>query len=102
MFRPGFDGGESRVAFTFDGAAMTARQGDTVAAALLANGVSVFRESAISGVARGPYCMMGVCFECLVAIDGVGNRQACLATVEDGMAVETQKGRRGFQPDAEA
>jgi NADH dehydrogenase/NADH:ubiquinone oxidoreductase subunit G len=38
--------------------------------------------------------MMGVCFECLVTIDDVGNRQACLIPVRDGMRVETQKGKR--------
>ena len=41
--------------------------------------------------------MMGACFECLVVIDGVGNRQACLTTVTDDMVVQTQNGRRGFQ-----
>ncbi len=98
MFRPSFDqnaaAGGTRLAFTFDGRAMTARQGDTVAAALLANGVTVFRETAVSGVARGPYCLMGVCFDCLVVIDGTGNRQACLVAVAEGMRVETQHGRR--------
>jgi hypothetical protein len=38
--------------------------------------------------------MMGVCFECLVTIDGVGNRQGCLVAVEQSMQVETQKGAR--------
>jgi predicted molibdopterin-dependent oxidoreductase YjgC len=38
--------------------------------------------------------MMGVCFDCLVTIDGVGNRQGCLVRVADGMAVATQKGKR--------
>jgi D-hydroxyproline dehydrogenase subunit gamma len=38
--------------------------------------------------------MMGVCFECLVTIDGVGSRQACLARVRDGMRIETQQGKR--------
>jgi D-hydroxyproline dehydrogenase subunit gamma len=36
--------------------------------------------------------MMGVCFECLVRIDGTGNRQGCLVPVQEGMKVETQKG----------
>jgi sarcosine oxidase subunit alpha len=38
--------------------------------------------------------MMGACFDCLVTIDGVGSRQACLVTVREGMAVETQSGAR--------
>jgi predicted molibdopterin-dependent oxidoreductase YjgC len=39
--------------------------------------------------------MMGVCFDCLVEIDGVGNRQACLTLVADGMQVRRQRGARG-------
>src|SRR6478609_6058969 len=101
MFRPMRDSGAPAAAplrFTFDGTSMTARAGDTVAAALLANGVSVNRQTPVSGAPRGAYCMMGVCFECLVVIDGVGNRQGCLVPVEDGMAVETQRGPRQAEP----
>ena len=50
----------------------------------------------MSGAKRAPYCMMGVCFECLVTIDGVGNRQACLIPVSAGMRVETQSGARAI------
>ena len=77
-----------------DGIAIAAREGDTVSAALLASGRDMRRTTAVSGAARLPYCMMGVCFDCLVTIDGVGNRQGCLVPVADGMRVEIQKGRR--------
>lgn len=77
-----------------DGIAIAAREGDTVSAALLASGRDMRRATAVSGAARLPYCMMGVCFDCLVTIDGVGNRQGCLVPVADGMRVEIQKGRR--------
>ena len=95
MFRPidTIKGAET-VGFSFDGRAMTARAGDTVAAALLANGVQACRQTPVSGTPRGPYCMMGVCFDCLVVIDGVGNRQGCLIPLRAGMRVETQMGRR--------
>ena len=85
------------VPFTIDGRAATARAGDTVAAALLANGVEVCRTTPVSGAPRAPYCMMGVCFECLVTIDGVGNRQGCQVPIEAGMQVETQRGPRGIE-----
>ena len=49
---------------------------------------------AVSGAPRLPYCMMGVCFDCLVTIDGVGNRQGCLVPVAEGMQIEIQKGKR--------
>ena len=92
MFRRLPDHQGDLVTFTFDGTPLTALKGDTVAAALLAAGVTRFRTTPISGAERGPYCMMGVCFECLVAINGRGNRHSCLTPVEEGMRVETQHG----------
>ncbi|MFY9237639.1 MAG: (2Fe-2S)-binding protein [Roseovarius sp.] len=41
---------------------------------------------------RAPYCMMGVCFDCLVEIDGAPNQQSCLATVREGMVIRRQTG----------
>jgi sarcosine oxidase subunit alpha len=88
--------GEARppVALTIDGKDVHAQAGDTVAAALLAAGLDRCRTTPVTGAPRLPYCMMGVCFDCLVTIDGVGSRQACLVPVRAGMAVETQQGKR--------
>jgi D-hydroxyproline dehydrogenase subunit gamma len=80
----------------FDGVATPARDGDSVAAALLAAGHAACRKSAVSDAPRGAYCLMGVCFDCLVMIDGIANRQACLTPVRDGMRVETQRGKREY------
>lgn len=78
-------------AFMFEGRSMTARSGDTVASALLAAGEAIFRSSPISGAPRGPFCMMGVCFECLVEIDGVSDRQACMVSIVEGMVIRRQR-----------
>jgi D-hydroxyproline dehydrogenase subunit gamma len=98
MFRRLPDAAVAVVTLSVDGIEVEARPGDTVAAALLAAGFGAFRSTGVSGAARGPYCMMGVCFDCLVAIDGVGSRQACLVPVRAGMRVETQRGRRPVDP----
>jgi sarcosine oxidase subunit alpha len=82
------------IALTVDGAAIMARPGESVAAALLAAGVMICRATPVSGAPRAPYCLMGVCFECLVTIDGVGNRQACLVPAQEGMTIETGRGKR--------
>ena len=82
------------LSFTVDGQPIRARTGDTVAAALLAAGIDHCRTTPVSGAPRAPYCLMGVCFDCLVTIDGVGSRQACLVPVGEGMLVETQLGKR--------
>lgn len=81
------------VRMTFNGVTKTVAPGLTVAAALLGQGESRLRASPVSGQSRAPYCMMGVCFECLVEIDGVPNRQSCLIPVREGMSVRSQEGR---------
>ena len=95
MFRRLTERGRALTIFV-DGVATPARDGDSVAAALLASGHAACRTSAVSGAPRGPYCLMGVCFDCLVMIDGVANRQACLTPTRDGMRVETQRGKRDY------
>jgi D-hydroxyproline dehydrogenase subunit gamma len=89
------DGAGAVVRFTFEGRAVDAREGDSVATALVAAGIGPVRFSAVSGEPRAPYCMMGICFECLVEIDGCANRQACMVRVRPGMQV-----MRGRAPDA--
>ena len=94
MFKRSDDDARAPVEIFVDGVSVRARAGDTVSAALLASGLDVRRETAVSGAPRLPYCMMGVCFDCLVTVDGVGNRQGCLVPVSPGMKIEVQKGKR--------
>ena len=84
----------STVAISVDGTVVQARAGDSVAAALMANGIDHCRTTPVTGAPRAPYCLMGVCFDCLLTIDGIGSRQACLVPVRQGMKVETQQGKR--------
>ncbi len=86
------NGSRRKISFSFDGKTLSAFQGDSVAAALIGAGQVVTRATPVSGTARGPYCMMGVCFDCLVQIDGVSNQQACMHEVREGMMVEPQDG----------
>tara|TARA_B100000614_G_scaffold237078_1_gene235037 strand:- start:224 stop:526 length:303 start_codon:yes stop_codon:yes gene_type:complete len=82
----------SAVTFTFEGRAIVAQAGDSVAAALTAAGVTDLRASVVSGSPRGIYCMMGACFDCLMEIDGQPNRQACMCEVSEGLVVKRQQG----------
>ena len=93
-FRRIHDAPSRSVAVTVDGRPFEAQSGDTVAAVLLAAGVRATRVANQSGAPRAAYCMMGVCFECLVTVDGVGNRQACLVQVREGMKITTGHGKR--------
>jgi hypothetical protein len=85
------------VRVTVNGAELQCRQGDSVAAALFAGGVSACRDTAVNEVPRGPYCMMGVCYDCLVTIDGQANQQDCMTAVREGMKIERQLGARKVQ-----
>lgn len=96
MFRrlPEAQPGPGSVPVTIDGRPFAARDGDSVAATLLAAGVQACRTTPVSGAVRGPFCMMGVCFDCLVMIDGRPNQQGCLIAVRAGMHIERQSGAR--------
>ncbi len=74
-----------------DGKSIEAFEGETIAAALLSAGVRTFRLSPKTHQPRSLYCGMGVCYECLVTVDGVHGVRACLTPVSEGMHVETCK-----------
>ena len=75
-----------------DDTAVRAAAGDSVAAVLLAAG-GEYRRHGVDGSGRAPFCMIGNCFECLVEIDGVANRQGCLVPVRDGMCLRRMRGK---------
>ena len=92
MFRPLEPHAGDTVNFTIDGDSCTARAGLPLALALLEAGVVPLRRTAVSGAGRAPLCLMGVCFECLVHVDGRANVQSCMVPVRAGMAVQLQRG----------
>jgi sarcosine oxidase subunit alpha len=76
-----------QVTLFVNGKAITACRGETVHAALLAAGFRVLRKSKTAAEFRGFLCGMGVCYECLVTINGFAGQRACMRLVEDGMEV---------------
>jgi len=92
MFKTLPDARAATVSVIINGAPFQAPQGCTAAAALLLAGTIPNRTTPVSNAPRAPYCMMGVCFECLVAIDGVPNQQGCLIPVVEGMRIDRQLG----------
>ncbi|HKS49643.1 MAG TPA: (2Fe-2S)-binding protein [Amycolatopsis sp.] len=77
--------------FTFDGHVVSAEPGQSIAAALIAHGRRTWRRTR-TGAPRGVFCGIGVCFDCLVTVNGRPNRRACLIEVTEGDRVETQDG----------
>ena len=76
------------VRLRFDGREIEALPGETIAAALAAADIVAVRQ-ARSGAPRGPFCGMGVCFDCLVTVDGRPNQRACLTKAQAGMDVRS-------------
>lgn len=70
-----------------DGESHVVEDGENLAAVLLRQATPLFRTHPVDGLPRAAFCMMGVCFECLVEVNGVADQQACLIKVEDGMQV---------------
>jgi predicted molibdopterin-dependent oxidoreductase YjgC len=71
-----------------NGRTIAATPGETVMAALTAAGFKVVKKSNVAGEARGPFCGMGVCYECLVTVNGVPKQRSCMTEVEDNMEIQ--------------
>ena len=79
-----------------DGRPMLAYAGETVAAALFANDKRILRYTSKRREPRSLYCGIGVCYDCLVTVNGLPNQRACMTQVEPGLVVRTQRGIAGF------
>jgi D-hydroxyproline dehydrogenase subunit gamma len=98
MFRKLHESGAGSLTIDIDGVPVPAQRGESVAAVLLRQAEPWSRLTPVSGSKRAPYCMMGVCFECLAEVDGVQSVQTCLQLVRDGMRVTRQTGKRRIFP----
>ncbi|MFE8011874.1 (2Fe-2S)-binding protein [Streptomyces antibioticus] len=76
----------------FDGREIEALPGRTIAAVLWAAGITAWRGTRGGGRPRGVFCGIGVCFDCLVTVDGRPNQRACLAPATPGADIRTQEG----------
>jgi predicted molibdopterin-dependent oxidoreductase YjgC len=75
-----------------DGVDVTAFEGESLAAALIAAGRRATRRTETTGEPRGYFCGTGVCQDCLVTLDGRPNVRACMTPAREGLRVETQRG----------
>ncbi len=99
MFKQALVPESETVTLYFEDMPITAPKGVSVAAAVLGAGFADGRSTAIKREPRGPHCLMGVCFECLMEIDGEPNRQSCLIPVREGMRVRRQHGAPSFRQE---
>lgn len=75
------------VTFTFDGVPVDAFAGETIGAALLAGGRRALRSAPRTRAPRGLFCVMGVCFDCVVWVDGTPGVRSCVTPVRAGLRV---------------
>lgn len=94
MFKKLPDAAPSLVTIYIDGQPVKAEAGESVAGVLLREKSLASRTTPVHGSPRAPFCMMGVCFDCLAIVDGAPSTQSCLVTVKEGMRIERQHGRR--------
>ena len=90
MFRRIDNSATERVEIEFDGKVVAVPAGISLAAVVFYLDAIPARHTMLSGLPRAPFCMMGVCFECLLEIDGIGNQRACQVEVRAGMQVRRQ------------
>ena len=83
----------STVHLNFEGKQLAGKVGESVATAILAGSAVHSGTSPVTGRRKSPYCLMGICFECLMEIDGVPNQRACMVLVRPGMSVRRQMSR---------
>ncbi len=98
MFRKPPEAAAGLITVYVQGRPVQVNAGESAAAAAMLAGLAATRHSPITCAPRAPYCMMGICFDCLMVIDGVASRQACLVPVQEGMRIEPQDGRRSLVP----
>lgn len=79
------------VTFTFDGQTFEGFEGDTIASALLANGIRQLRVHEATGAPRAIYCNIGHCFECRVTINEAETVRACMTPIQNNMAIASGK-----------
>jgi len=77
---------------TVDGRPVQCRAGETIAAALMQTGLDAWRTTRRAGTPRGLFCGIGICFDCLVSINGARPVRACLATGRAGDRIATAPG----------
>jgi len=75
-----------------DGQSIQAYAGETIATAILASGQRTLRRTKERDEPRSIYCGIGICYDCLITVDGVPNQRACMTLAKPGLVVTKQSG----------
>jgi predicted molibdopterin-dependent oxidoreductase YjgC len=86
----GIDKGRKTISIFFDGKKIKALKGDTIASALISNGILKFSVTRKNKEPRGYFCGIGLCTDCMMTVNGVRNVRTCITEVEENMKIERQ------------
>ena len=78
-----------QISFTFNGNEFICESGQSIAAALFASDNRQLRATRFGNEPRSIFCGIGICFDCVVVVDGVANQRSCLVEAKQGMKVES-------------
>lgn len=81
---------QRKISFKFNDNVFEGFEGESIAAALIANGVKVFRYSDIVKEPRSLFCGIGKCNDCNMTVNGIGNIKTCITKLEEGMIIENR------------
>lgn len=81
-------GTTTSVTIIVDGAPVKGVLGQTLAGVLLASDTVAWRTTPFRHRPRGAFCGIGVCFDCLVVVNGERDVRACQRRARDGDVVE--------------
>lgn len=76
----------------FEGNPIEVWEDDTIASGLMSHGIRVFRTTERFHSARGIFCAIGRCSDCMMIVDGKPNVRTCITKVRNGMQVQIQHG----------
>jgi predicted molibdopterin-dependent oxidoreductase YjgC len=82
----------TQIRVTLNGESITSREGQSVGALLLEHEQLATRTTRQNARPRGMFCGIGICFDCLITINGITNQRACVTNIEEGMTIQTQQG----------
>lgn len=88
------------VTIWLNGEALPARKGQTIAAAIMAGGRRILRRTRRAGKPRGLFCAMGICYDCVVTVNGETGVRACMKRVEEGMQVVSPAQFKRYEPQS--
>ena len=79
----------AQINFTFNGSTYTGEAGQSIAAALISHDQRVLRTTRFDGASRSIFCGIGICFDCVVVVNGIANQRACIVEISEGAVIES-------------